>query len=389
MFNQSVHRILGMLLFLFASSSVWADGAYFSNLKIGSVTDLAQTRQEAVMAIHDDQVTYVLRTQFSGGGDAFAWVVPVPAAPSDVVAHADNALFDALESQTAPIFDIRLGPVGGGCGCSSGGMSQLGSLVQVEASGQTGVFDWVSLTSSGGAALRTWLNDNGFTVPASADSVLDTYIQQDMHFLGVRLNEFSATGAGSEMEIPPFQFTISGTRRFYPMTISQISSAAQTEVILYVLADHRNDAANLSNALIEPSALQYDATSASLTNYEALFTQTLANAGGPVLVTEFASPVDASLTIYWREVPPTLGNQLLSQPTGLFLTRMRTVLTPAEMDRDFEFRDALDDTTVSNQFFIDAQEQTASASVLFGPLAVILAFVFLRAAVGRSTAATL
>lgn len=363
------------------------DGAYFfTEDKVG---DLAQTRQEVLMVIDSDataqsKVTYVLRTRYAGTPAALVWVMPVPVTPTGVVAHEDGEVFDLLSEYTRPTFMFRNRYGSGfGCTCSAdlgtgAAGNQATGLVEVEAQGEAGIFRWAALTSTGSNALLTWLNDNGFAVPAQAAGVLDGYIQQGMHFLAVRVAEpegIQPTGEG-EIEIPPIQFTCQTLRRFYPMVISQVSAADETEVLIYVLAEHRAEAANGPNAIIDPQTVIYDPTSPSETNYESLFTQAIAEAGGVVLITEFAQA--NPFTTWGESVPELIAGQE-------FLTRMRTVIARDDMTLDFEFQDAPSDATVSSFFSVDAASGASAASTIAGPAVVLLLLYSLcRVAVRRS-----
>lgn len=292
------------------------DGGFF--FREGVATDLAQTRQEVLIAIYDEadgqesvpKVTYVLSSRYAGEPDAFAWVVPVPATPTNVVAHTNRLLFDSLNKDTQPRFLIHdPSPYGNWWGFGCGGQALSGAegrdaqLVEVEAQGEAGIFAWAALTSTGSAALLDWLNLNGFTVPLEAGPVLAGYIQQEWHFLAVRVREPDelATNSDGGIEIPPIQFTCQTLQRIYPMAISQVSAANQTEVLIYVLADHRAEAKNVPNAVIDDNAVVYDPTSSSETNYEALFAQTIADLGGVALITEHA---DRSYGVGWVTAPP-------------------------------------------------------------------------------------
>ena len=192
-----------------------ADGVYFLVTGEGQTVDLAQTRQEVLLASYRsagevDHVTYVLRASYSGSPSEFAWVIPAPATPTDVVAHETSALFDALDTFTRPTFTVYEFEGGGGCGCSAPALTgQQGEVVVVEATGQAGIFEWAALTSTGSTALLTWLNANNYSVPASADTVVDGYIQQGMHFLALRINQPSQVQQSSDdqIEIPPIQYT--------------------------------------------------------------------------------------------------------------------------------------------------------------------------------------
>jgi hypothetical protein len=319
-------------------------------------------------------VTYVLRTYYRGDPSAFAWVVPVPTAPTSVVAHEDARLFTKLADLTNPRFSIVEAPkTSGGCGCAASGVGVdvgQGGQVEVEASGTAGIFDWAVLSSSGSDALLQWLDAHDFEVPDEAAGILDAYIRQDLHFLAVRVNapEQLATDAAGAISIPPIQFTCPGSRWFYPMVISRLSAADPTEVLVYLLGNHRMEAANLPNGEIDRSALVYDPESESLTNYEALFTDALAQLGGAALITEYASQdyglVSGGLRSEWPDAPA--GTEYLN-----YLTRLRTVLPRSQMDQDFEFQAAATDASVYSNFTITVDE-TAAAGLL-GQFAVVAA----------------
>jgi len=368
---------------LVVASSALADGVYFEITGEAQAVDLAQTRQEVLLATYRsasgaDNVTYVLQARYSGNPSEFAWVIPTPATPTDVVAHASSALFDELDRFTKPTFTIyEIGARGFGCGALDATTGQQGGLVEVEATGQAGIFKWAALTSTGSDALLTWLNANNYNVPASADTVLDGYIQQGMHFLAIRITEPGQVQQGSDgqVEIPPIQYTCQTSQMFYPMAISQISAASETEVLVYVLSNHRAEAANVANAEIEYSELVHDPTSPSLTNYESVFAQKIVENGGMALVTEYAQSY-GGLDSHWSDAPAAAA-------ALTFLTRMRTVIAQDKMTFDFLFQDAASDDTVSAEFMVQASSATSTAS-LFGPsLGILLVFGLFRGAVRR------
>ncbi|MBN1342882.1 MAG: DUF2330 domain-containing protein [Phycisphaerae bacterium] len=397
MTTQAPRVLCPFLLVLLVACPAIADGVYF--LPVGEAADLAQTRQEAVLAHYDGKTTYVLRTMYTGSPDSFAWVMPLPAIPTDVVAHDTSALFTTLDEITSPVF-FSIGPARG-CGCSlDTGDAARNGLVTVVASGQAGIFDWAALTSTGANALLTWLNTNGFAVPSSATTILDAYIQQEMFFLAVRVADPAnlAPNAQNNVQIPPIQFTCEVTSRFYPMIISRITAAQQTEVLLYVIAPHRAEAANVPNALIDRQSIAADPNSDSGTNYEQLFTDKIAELGGLALITEFASHLDylssydyVNYAVYqaddivaaWPDIPQDLTDPNGNLTTGLFLTRMRTVLAPNSMTVDFEFQDANTDDSVSREFWFTAASKTGAASLLAQPAALLAVCALFHAGLRR------
>jgi hypothetical protein len=393
--NRVVAATCVSIALLGAACAACADGGYFPPI-IGSAADLAQTQQEVLLVIQRDapdsptnKVTYVIRSRYAGTPTELAWVIPLPATPTDVVAHPNAALFEALDRSTAPVFIIGYaGPQRVGCGCagapglaSNGGGDTTG-LVTVEARGTAGVFDWAALTSSGSAALLAWLNDNGFAVSSLAAGVIDNYIQQDAHFLALHVDKPQTLSSGQgDVEIPPIQFTCRTDRYFYPMTISQISAAQTTEVVVYTLAAHRLEADNLPNAAIEADKLVYRADSPSQTNYERLFTQAGAQPGGPALVTECVTPTDG-LSFWgpadWPAAPPGV----LDLPV---LTRMRTVIARDQMNQDFEFRAAKHDTPVDRTFYVTRTSLASAAGVFGQPSAALMVYGAFHIAMKRRT----
>lgn len=88
-----------------------ADGGFF----VSTAELLAQERQEAVIALHEDAdgplVTYVIASNYAGPPQEFAWVLPVAgpvvaggASGELLRVHPDRALLDELQWRSEPIF---------------------------------------------------------------------------------------------------------------------------------------------------------------------------------------------------------------------------------------------------------------------------------------------
>ena len=383
--NRMASGFLVLLAAFWCVHPAAGDGGFFYYYYVieGETADLAQTRQEVLLGVNDPPqgtpgVTYVLRTQYQGSQEEFAWVVPIPDTPTDVVSHDSDDLFVQLDDFTRPRFSVlRRGRGGGGCACGAagGGGGTADGVVEVEAAGQAGVFDWTALTSTGSGSLLDWLNDNGFAVPQTAADVLDTYILDGRHFLAIRVREPAELDRNSagDVEIPPIQFTCETEERFYPIAISRISAADETEVLVYVYGDHRAEAANLANVVIDPDDVRYMWDSPSKTNYEVLVAQAIAENGGHALITEYAQWVDV---VNWPERPVDLD--------ATYLTRLRTVIAREDMTLDFAFQRAISDATVDNYFSVGGGTSGDDARAMVGkPLAALLILAAFRRAMSR------
>jgi len=198
---------------------------------------------------------------------------------------------------------------------------------------------------------------------------LDGYIQLGMHFLAVKVREPEAVTGEGDYELPPLQFTCQTTQRLYPMIISQISAAEETEVMIYIVSDHRAQAANLSNELITEEELEYDPDSESNTNYEALFLQKIDQQDGQALITEYAYDVDLYTFSYvWPDMPTGLIRALWEKehPDSMILTRLRTVIAPQDMTVDFEFEDYAGEEHIYGSYTIDLPREGRLTGVVQG-----------------------
>ncbi|MEW6253044.1 MAG: DUF2330 domain-containing protein [Planctomycetota bacterium] len=351
-------------------SAAYADGCLITSISERHTANLAQSRQEVMMVLEGGtaaagaeaapKVTYILGSQYTGDAADLVWVIPTPATPENVSAHLDDRLFRALAEVTAPSFYIP-GPARyqSPCGCASAGdASALTTVVEVEASGRAGAFDWTALTSGGGAALVDWLSEHGYGVPPEAAPVLQPYIDQGWHFLALRIQRpLAVLAVAARKAIPPIQFTCETNRRVYPLAISRISAAGATELLVYIVADHRAQAGNAPNATIAEGELALDSANPSGTTYEDVFAARIAALGGPAAITEWSALVEDWTFSRWSGT----GIDALQRMTGRRLTRLRTVLGSAQMDRDLEFVDAPADAPVAGQFYVGDAPYGAAA----------------------------
>ncbi|HUU85730.1 MAG TPA: DUF2330 domain-containing protein [Phycisphaerae bacterium] len=378
-----------MLVYGLAASVALGDGGYFEPATVGN---LAQTVQKAVIAFHvdaeqgDTLATYVLQSAYEGSAEEFAWVIPVPGTPTNVIAHENDDLLAHLERITAPRltfvqpYDYSTPSGGGGCFCNAvpgvhieGGGDMLGEDnqgVAIEDRGQAGIFEWVALTSTGSDDLLTWLDENGFAVPEEAEAILNGYIEEDWHFLALRVAEpEESQDSFDEVDIPAIQFTCQTTERVYPMAISQVSAAEEAEVLVYVLAEHRAEAANLGNGVVDRDRVIYDPDGESKTNYEELLVEIVTENDGLALITEYAEGVPGGRDyVPW---PEGTDPGVIALP---FLTRMRTVIARSDMTIDFEFEDAPEDEAVYENFYITMKRSPDVAGVAGPPLVGVLVF---------------
>ncbi len=90
------------------------------------------------------------------------------------------------------------------------------------------------ISSDTSSALIDWLNKNGYTFPQDAGQVISYYIGRQYYFIAMKVKKENSNNPTYYMGIKPIHIHFSTDTIIYPLRISSISTAAQTEVLLYI-----------------------------------------------------------------------------------------------------------------------------------------------------------
>ncbi|MEU3427228.1 DUF2330 domain-containing protein [Streptomyces gardneri] len=201
-------------------------------------------REESAVRWDGRTETVVMRFNVHGNARRAAWIMPVPSRAE--VDLGDPALFDALESLTAPeerdryYFWPREGDwpfdtsYGDGAGAAAPGAAPGVGVVGRE---RLGPFDVARLTATDPDALGDWLHANGFELPERLPGALRPYVDRKWEYVAVRLAP-QEKGASLSGKLSPLRITFASPELVYPMRLSRLARTPQT-LGLYVLADHR------------------------------------------------------------------------------------------------------------------------------------------------------
>ena len=287
---------------------VFADGGVYT--RIGVLSEVSIPGQEALVIFDGTEETLVLRIQFRGEGDDFAWIVPVPNLPE--VGTAAPELFSFLEMLSRPkvvtsasgifriaplllfflllffvgmLMNARMGPllatitvVGfvfliaypnfmsmrgrGGTLLSEGG-------VTVHETDTIGPYEIAVLSSIDPLALVTWFKKNGYALPEDAIPVFDDYVRKNWYFVASRLSS-GITGEIPDWETTPLKICFATGKAVYPMRLTSLA-AGKSGVLLYVLGKEfyrakgfkventRNIAEHLRGSLKKKCKMEFDA----------------------------------------------------------------------------------------------------------------------------------
>lgn len=327
-----------------------ADGMY-APLVGDSVANTAD--QQALLVFGESSTQLVLRTGYSGNGQPFSWVVPIKGRLTrEQVRTVDPLVFRSLDRFSAPQlleFTLNCGTYLG-CGAeSSEADAARPAGVGVLDSFRVDDFEISVVEADAGADLVEWLDGRNYRVPEGGAAVFEDYVQRGFDFVAVQYTPSAdqsmgqQDGDGSSDQEPSaadppediadaLAFTFPEPMYTFPLVISKLSTQRRVEVLLFTIGASRFEAADGFETfdMQLPESYQGDDFDGY---YREQLDLRLRAAGGRAFATEYAGPLPGVLwdTLAAEEVLPArpAGTQ-----SGMFLTRLRTRLDAAEMDRD-------------------------------------------------------
>ena len=372
---------------LLATQRAWADGCFIKTTDLGQSKSLVTSpKQEAILATDGQTVQVILRTHFNAGPKELGWVVPVPGVPDDV-RKVDDAIFDRLEAMSVPSFtkcEENL-PEGDGegppFGCYSRQLStgafhgvamrDVSLAVRVEKVGVAGIFDFQVVSSERVEDLLQWLEQHNYSPPEGTARAFAPYVAKKWHWLVVRVRAEEASR--STLAPHPITYCYKNRHLVFPLIISSLSAADETEIVLYVVGRDYFGPGNWTSCTCQDivgwardSALVEQKGSPSGTNYEDLLRRKARGLAGRLLVTEFAQPwqLFGSSTSMGRRFDDVLEpNLVASIGPRQAITRLRACVRREHMDQDILLEPRPDGKDVFNQIqFIVTRPAVAPAS---------------------------
>jgi hypothetical protein len=338
-----------------ATAPALAGGAYFSR-----AAEAPSSRVQQAYLIHfDGWETLCLQSDYRGPTEDFAWVIPVPSQPE--VSLSESGTLTALEKKTRPtviVSNSRKPSSSRGCAAPGGPIQGQPSELSVAVlqSMTIGKLDAEVLQPRpaangqvpGGAALLAWLESHGYKVPQSATPILQDYIDRGFFFVAIKFSRAEIwKGAPADVKVGEFpgvavQLRFQTDRPFYPLAISAVDAAAEEEILLFTVAQHRlapvnMPAVELGNLadLATVTAAQKGKTPAELLRME------IARQLPSGFVIESAIPTPCEVDQDGRaSMGPIMSGRWGRHLKSAHLTRFHAVLHAGQMRSDLYFASA-------------------------------------------------
>jgi hypothetical protein len=279
-----------------------ACGGCFSPPPSPTESPTVVTDHRMILSISQDQSTLYDQIKYSGNPEAFAWVLPISGTVD--VGLSANIVFQTLDGATrtsivAPPLNCPAAPTCNNRGSASGfgadssaSAEDAGtpSTVTVTKQEQVGPYSTVQLHATDAGALEKWLSDNGFSIPADVQPVVDKYVGEHFDFLALKL-----LPGKSVADMRPVRVTTKGASSVLPLRMVAAGTGATVGISLWVLGEGRYEPQNFPSFSIPTADIAWD-WSQSKSDYVDLRTAKAAAAAGRAWETE------SSTTLYKQQI---------------------------------------------------------------------------------------
>jgi hypothetical protein len=246
---QTRHKLSLLGLAIGLSLSPLAADAFCGFYVAKADAKLFNKASQVVMARDGDRTVITMANDFSGDPKEFAIVVPVPTALEEGQIHiGDKALIEHLDAYTSPRLVEYFDPnpcelimkeekrsLDAAAPAALGNEMRNKALgVTVEAQYTIGEYDIVILSAEQSNGLQAWLTENGYKIPSGADSVLDGYIKQQMHFFVAKVNLKQKEKLGYSY-LRPIQVAYESSKFMLPIRLGTLNADGPQDLVVYAL----------------------------------------------------------------------------------------------------------------------------------------------------------
>ena len=248
-FRFNIYHLVVFLIIIFSQINlIFADGGFFPVVIEQMGNNAESPNQRAIIIYNGNMETMIVQVKFSGNTNDFAWVVPVASVPEEnSIQLESDSIFTQLHDLTQPtVYRYNSAILGGGGerGYDNGkALEEINSaLVQVWQNASVGPYEVNIISGNSTQALKNWLNDNGYNYAQASDDILDFYIQKEWYFMATKViveDQSAAKNSTYQAGLPAIKVSFSTEKPVFPLRISEISSAKNNEIEIYVVANHR------------------------------------------------------------------------------------------------------------------------------------------------------
>ena len=256
-------KLLIIVLFITVAPMLFS----FCGFYVSKADGTLKNKTSQVILVRDGNKSVItMYNDFKGDTKDFAMVVPVPVVlRKDDIKVVDQAIFQKLNDYSAPrlveywdenpcgrdkMEDALSGRAAGVAlneVVITSAFSRKSS-VKIEAQYIVGEYDILILSAKESNGLKTWLNENGYKIPANAEEVLDPYIKSNLKFFVVKVNEKEKKKLNNNF-LRPIQISFNSPKFMLPIRLGMANADGDQDLVVYAFTRKgRIESTNYRNA---------------------------------------------------------------------------------------------------------------------------------------------
>ena len=228
------------------------EAAAFCGFYVSKADGTLKNKTSQVILVRDGNRNVItMYNDFKGNLKDFAMVVPVPVVlEKKDIKVVEQTIFNTLNEYSKPrlveYYDQnpceqlkyyqKLQGNAATLEVSAGMMfdqkSKAEDKVKIEAKYLVGEYDILILSARESTALQTWLNENGYKIPAGAEEVLEPYIKSNLKFFVVKVNEAEKKKLPGNF-LRPIQISFSSPKFMLPIRLGMANADGDQDMIVY------------------------------------------------------------------------------------------------------------------------------------------------------------
>lgn len=228
------------------------EGFAFCGFYVSKADGTLKNKTSQVILVRDGKKTVItMYNDFQGNIKDFAMVVPVPVVlEKKDIKVVDQQIFTTLNEYSKPRlveyydqnpcqqyrYDKALRGTAPGVlnevAVTGYGVQRKHETVRIEAKYIVGEYDILILSATESAGLKTWLDENGYKIPAGADEVLEPYIKSNLKFFVVKVNEKEKKKLPGNF-LRPIQITFNSPKFMLPIRLGMANANGDQDLLVY------------------------------------------------------------------------------------------------------------------------------------------------------------
>lgn len=224
----------------------------FCGFYVSKADGTLKNKTSQVILVRDgDRNVITMYNDFKGNFKDFAMVVPVPVVlKKKDIKVVDQNIFNTLNEYSKPRLveyydqnpcnNVSMMLEGKAAGVAlenlvvtGYGVAKRKDLgVRIEAKYLVGEYDILILSAKESAGLKTWLNENGYKIPAGADEVLEPYIKSNLKFFVVKVNEAEKKKLPGNF-LRPIQISFTSPKFMLPIRLGMANADGDQDMLVY------------------------------------------------------------------------------------------------------------------------------------------------------------